>query len=393
MSNNCNKRPGAIITGGDHQGLGVFRSLAKRNIPIILLDNDHCIGRFSRYKKLFFYSPPPSEHEAYFDFLIQLSKKENLKNWVIFPNSDEIAYILSKNKAILNQYYKIPTPDWEVVKYIYVKKNTYQLAQKNGIPIPKTFFPIDLNELLSLDINYPVVLKPSIRDHFYNKIKIKAFKANNKTEVQDSYLKLTQYIPPEEVLVQEFIPGGPNQLYSFCPFFKNGKALFGISARRARQHPMDFGHASTFAEIVDIPILKQISEKFLNLINYYGLAEVEFMLDPSDNQFKLIEINPRIWGWHTLAIAAGVDLPYIQFLDMTNQALMSQPTVRPMKWVRLITDVPTVAIGLLNGRIKLKEYIQSMKGEKEFAVFSIKDPLPSFVEIALIPYLWKKRGF
>ena len=42
---------------------------------------------------------------------------------------------------------------------------------------------------------------------------------------------------------------------------------------------MDFGHASTFAEIVDIPEIKEISEKFLNLIGYYGIGEVEFMQD------------------------------------------------------------------------------------------------------------------
>ena len=77
-------------------------------------------------------------------------------------------------------------------------------------------------------------------------------------------------------------------------------------ARRARQHPMDFGHASTFAELVDIPEIRNIAERFLGLIDYYGLAEVEFMQDPRDGNYKLIEVNPRVWGWHTIAIASGV---------------------------------------------------------------------------------------
>lgn len=33
------KKIGAIITGGDFQGLGVLRTLAKKDIPIILLDS------------------------------------------------------------------------------------------------------------------------------------------------------------------------------------------------------------------------------------------------------------------------------------------------------------------------------------------------------------------
>ncbi len=45
---------GAVITGGDFQGLGVMRTLAKKEIPVILLDSDLCISRFSRFKKKFF---------------------------------------------------------------------------------------------------------------------------------------------------------------------------------------------------------------------------------------------------------------------------------------------------------------------------------------------------
>ena len=90
------------------------------------------------------------------------------------------------------------------------------------------------------------------------------------------------------------------------------KIVTGIMARRARQHPMDFGHASTFAELVKIPEIQQIAEKFLSLIDYYGICEVEFIQDPRDGKYKLIEVNPRVWGWHTLAIAAGVDLPYLE---------------------------------------------------------------------------------
>ncbi len=385
--------PGAIITGGDHQALGALRSLAKHHIPVIILDHDQCIARFSRYQKQFIHAPHPSQHREYVDFLLRLAKTNNLDKWVIFPNSDELVYILSTNKEELEQVFTIPTPGWDVIRHVYDKKNTYQLAEENQIPIPKTYFPHDLDQAGSLDLSYPVVLKPAIRDHFYNKIKIKAFRADDFEQIKTYYTILTQHIAPEEVLIQEFIPGGPKQLYSFCPFFKNGQVQFSISARRLRQHPMDFGHATTFAEKVEIPALQHISEKFLSLINYYGLAEVEFMLDPRDHQFKLIEINPRIWGWHTLAIGVGIDLPYLQYMDSTNQALPAPVETKTLKWVRLITDIPTVAQEISRGHLKWPEYLRSMRGKKVYSVFSIQDPLPFFAEIALIPYLWKKRGF
>jgi D-aspartate ligase len=386
---------GAVITGGDFQALGVLRTLARKDIPIIMLDSDLCIGKYSRFKKKFFKSPPPSNNQSYVDFLIELAKKENIHKdrWVIFPNSDEAVYILSKYKNILEEFYRVPTPDWEVIKNLYIKKNTYQLAEKNGIPIPVTYYPGSLQELVDLDLNYPAVIKPSIRDNFYSKVKIKAFRINNKEELVKTYKYVCSIIEPSEVLVQELIPGGPNHLYSFCPFFKNGEVLASITARRARQHPMDFGHASTFAELVDIPELRKIAEHFLDLINYYGFAEVEFMQDPRDGNYKLIEVNPRVWGWHTIAIASGVDLPYLLYRDMIGEEMNVSLSINHVKWVRLITDVPTVLTEIFKGRLKISDYLKSMKGKKEFAVFSLNDPLPFLIEVALLPYLWIKRGF
>lgn len=384
---------GAVITGGDFQGLGVMRTLAKKGIPIILLDSDLCIGRFSKYEKKFFRSPHPSEKESYLNFLIDLAKKEKIQGWVIFPNSDESIYVLSKYKDILEEFYRIPTPCWEVIQNVYIKQKTYKIAEENGIPIPKTYIPKNIEELLALDLQFPLVIKPSIRDHFYNKVRIKAFRIKNREELIKTYKWVCSIIDPLEILIQELIPGGPNNLYSFCPFFKNGKVVASIMARRSRQHPMDFGHASTFAELVNIPEMKKISEKFLRMINYYGIAEVEFMKDPRDGKYKLIEVNSRVWGWHTLAIGAGVDLPYILYQDLIGKKVEVQPPSIDIKWVRLITDIPTVFLEIIRGRMKITEYFASMKGKKEFAVLSFYDPLPFIAEILMLPYLWIKRGF
>lgn len=384
---------GAVITGGDFQGLGVLRTLGRKKIPTLLLDSEHCIGRYSRYTKKFIKSPHPSQRESYLSFLINLAEKENIQGWILFPNSDDAVYVLSKYKDTLEKYYRIPSPGWEVIKNVYIKKNTYKLAEKHDISIPKTYYPENLEQLLNYEFDYPVVLKPSVRDNFYNQVKIKAFRINNREELEKTYKWVCTLIDPSEVLIQEFIPGGAQHLYSFCPFFKNGQVVASITARRSRQHPMDFGHASTFAELVDIPEIKIIAEKFLNLIGYYGIGEVEFMFDPRDGQYKLLELNPRVWGWHTLGIAAGVDFPYLLYQDMIGQQIEAQTPFAEFKWIRLTTDLPTVFIESLKGNMKIGEYFKSIKGKKEFAVFAGDDLLPFIAEIIMIPYLWIKRGF
>lgn len=117
------------------------------------------------------------------------------------------------------------------------------------------------------------------------------------------------------------------------------------------------------------------------------------MIDPRDMKYKLIEVNPRIWGWHSLAIGAGVDLPYILYKDIIGEKIEVKNSVLNIKWVRLITDIPNVFREIIKGRMKFKDYLATMKGKKVFAVLSINDPLPFIAEVIMIPYLWIKRGF
>lgn len=386
-------KPGVVLTGGDFQGLAALRALFLKDIPVVIVDHDHCISRYSRCKHRFFHAPSPADTEAYCQFLIDLAARENLHEWVLIPNSDEVVYALSTHRSKLEECYRVATPVWDVIKNIYIKKNSYQLAKSIGIDIPVSFFPANIDELMELEIPFPAVIKPSIRDHLYQKERIKAYCVNNREELEKTYRHVCQLIDPSEIVVQDMIPGGANVLYSFCPFFKNGEVITSITAKRSRQHPMTFGHASTFAELVSIPELKQAAIKFLRATGYYGLCEVEFMFDKRDNTYKFLEINPRIWGWHSLAIAAGANLPHLLYSDMTGLPMETCSPVDTLKWVRLTTDIPTVIGELLNGRMCLKDYFNSMKGNKTYAVFSKHDPAPFFAELFLLPYLALKRGF
>jgi predicted ATP-grasp superfamily ATP-dependent carboligase len=384
---------GVILTGGDFQGLDALRAFSQKNVPVVIVDSDHCISRYSRCKHRFFHAPPPSNPNAYIQFLIELSGRENLQDWIVIPNSDEIVYLLSIHRDLLQKYYRLPVQSWDVIKNVYVKKNTYQLSEKLGIDIPRSYFPANADELRQLDIPFPAIIKPSIRDHLYQQVHVKAYQANNRNELMKIYMNVCKLIDPSEVVVQDLIPGGADVLYSFCPFFKAGEVLASVTAKRSRQHPMDFGHASTFAELVSVPELREPAVKFLSAIGYYGLCEVEFMYDRRDGRYKFLEVNPRIWGWHGLAIAAGVNLPCLLYDDMLGRPLEVCHPVSKLKWIRLTTDIPTVLGEIMKGHMRFKDYVASMKGDKTFAVFSKRDPLPFLAELVLLPYLAIKKGF
>lgn len=385
---------GAVIIGGDFQGLGILRSLARQHIPTYLLDQGLCIGRFSRYTGRFSICPDVNQEASFLEYLISLAKKENIGGWVIYPNDDETVCLLAKHKGELEQHYRLITPSWNVVKFAYDKRLTYELAAKCGIAIPKTFYPRTVEELEQLDIEFPSIIKASVKEPFYSRTRKKAISVGNKKQLVDEYSRAAKLIDSSQTLmVQERILGGPDNLFSVGSLCRNGELLARVVARRPRQHPMDFGHATTYAETVDIPELEETARNILRAMSYHGLSEVEFMLDRRDGKYKLLEVNARPWGWHSLAIAAGVDLPYLSYLDTLGEKVITNGFAKQVKWLRLVTDIPTVVEEILKGRMKLTTYLNSLKGKKQDAVLSIKDPLPFFVELILLPYLWRKRGF
>ncbi len=387
------ERPGALVIGGDYQGLGILRSLGSAGVPVCVIDDEHSIARYSRHTTYAARVPNLRDADRTVEALLELGRLLNLHGWVLFPTRDEGVAALSTHRNALSDIYRVPTPDWSAIRFVWDKRKTYALARELGIPIPRTWFVGQDGRLDQIEGPFPLALKPAIKEHFFYATKAKAWRANNRSELAELYHRAAEFTNQNEILVQDLIPGGGSQQLAYCAFFKDGKALGHMVARRRRQHPHEFGRASTYVETIDLPELERLSERFLRHINYYGLVEMEYKLDPRDGQYKLLDVNARTWGYHTLGLCAGVDFPRILYSDQLGldvQPCHGKPGVR---WVRLLTDLPTGIADVIDGRLGLGDYIKSLRAADTEAVFSRRDPMPGLVECALLPYLAVRRGF
>lgn len=385
--------PGALVIGGDYQGLGIVRSLGRHGVPICVLDDEHSISRFSRYATYGIRVPDLRDADATVETILDVGKLLGLEGWVLFPTRDELVATLSLRKAEISKLFRVPTPDWDVVQWMWDKWNTYRLAKDLNIPIPNTWVAASEADLENLDAPFPLALKPSVKEHFFYATKAKAWRANNREELRELFGRASQLAAPGRILIQDLIPGNGSNQFAYCAFFKDRKAVGSMVTRRLRQHPHEFGRASTYVETIDLPALEALSERFLRAIDYYGLVEVEYKLDPRDGQFKLLDINPRTWGYHSLGNSAGVDFTYSLYADQLGASVQPSRGKAGISWIRLVTDFPTSLIDVSRGRLKLREYVRSLRNFSTEAVFSQEDPLPGLVECALLPYLWIKRGF
>jgi predicted ATP-grasp superfamily ATP-dependent carboligase len=386
-------RAGAVIVGGDFHGLGIIRSLGRHAVPLCVVDDEFSIGRFSKYTTCTVRAPNLRNEKDTVDFLIEMGHSKKLQGWVLFPTRDEHVAAFSRHKQALSQVFRVPTPDWEITKWAWNKWNTYSLAQKLGIPIPRTWCPRTVEEIDQIDAEFPLAIKPSVKEDFFYATKAKAWRAENKNQLKEMFQRASGHVGSNEVLVQEIIPGDGTRQFSSCVFMKDGIVLGSMEAQRWRQHPPEFGRAATFVESIDLPVVEELTLKFLRAINYYGLAEVEYKLDPRDGKYKLLDVNARTWGFHALGSPAGVDFSYLLYADQIGDPVVTCRGRSGVGWIRMVTDLPTSMGDIWAGRLTPKAYWGSLMDFKIESVFSSEDIIPTLAELALLPYLAIKRGY
>jgi D-aspartate ligase len=383
---------GAVVVGGDYQGLGIVRSLGRKGVPVCVIDDEQSIARYSRYTTHTITVPSLRDERQTVDAVLEIGQRLNLEGWVLYPTREETVAAFARYRSLLSPFFRVPTPEWDTTQWFWDKRKTYELAKELDIPIPRTWYPNATEELEQVSGDAPYVVKPAIKEHFIYATKVKAWRANNRTELRQFFERAAAQVQPGEVMIQELIPGGGSQQFSYCAFFKDQRAIGSMMVRRSRQHPPEFGRASTFVETIDLPILEEMSVRFLSAINYYGLVEMEYKLDSRDGKYKLLDVNGRTWGYHSVGQSAGVDFPHMLFADMVGDVVRAQRGRVGVKWIRLLTDVPTAVSEILKGRQNWWAYLRSMHNIDVESVFNRDDFSPGLAELILFPYLVVKRG-
>src|SRR5947209_6610711 len=100
---------GAVVVGGDYQGLGIIRSLGRTGFPVCVLDDEPSIGRYSRYVTHAIRVQNLREEEAIVNTLLDVGRRLNLKGWVVFATRDELVTSLSRARDRLSEFFRVPT--------------------------------------------------------------------------------------------------------------------------------------------------------------------------------------------------------------------------------------------------------------------------------------------
>jgi D-aspartate ligase len=375
---------GALVVGGDYRGLGVVRSLGRRGIRVwVLTDGDDVLATRSRYcaHHLRLLGHSNAEQSA---FLRQLADEHALDGFTLFPTSDRTAAAIAQDHAALAERYVLTTPSWKTLRWAFDKRRTYELAERLDVAYPRTWTAGSAQEASELAVEFPVVIKPAVREEDNALTVAKAWRADDVCELRARFAEGAELLPPAELLIQELVPGGGESQFSYAALCEEGAPIATVIARRTRQYPADFGRASTFVETVEQPEIEAGSERLLAELRFSGLVEIEFKRHPASGVFKLLDINPRVWGWHSLCGRAGVDFPYLAWQLARGEPVAAARGKTGVRWVRHSTDIPTSLREILRHRLSAREYLTTLRGPVENAIFARDDPKPGLYEYPML---------
>jgi predicted ATP-grasp superfamily ATP-dependent carboligase len=284
-------------------------------------------------------------------------------------------------------------PAGEILEKAQDKRETLRIALECDIPIPQTTFCKSLDELekLSKGLRYPVVVKSRYSKYWSGSGRVQSGGTryvSSAEELVSVYQKLHGLIP--DPLIQEFI-SGQGCAVSLLMDQGEPKALFA-HRRIHEENPM--GGPSALAEgITPDPRMTEDAVRLLQRMRWQGVAMVEFKQNRRDGTHKLMEVNGRFWGSLPLAIASGVDFPYLLYQSLTGGRV--EPVLQYQTGLRgrHLKGEISYLLGVLKGppsgwrepyptlASTFADFIKCGRRKTVSYNYSISDPAPGLLEI------------
>ncbi|HEU4607565.1 MAG TPA: hypothetical protein VFS31_05605, partial [Chitinophagaceae bacterium] len=131
-----------------------------------------------------------------------------------------------------------------------------------------------------------------------------------------------------------------------------GKPVSYYGHERLRTYPVR-GGVTVFSRSSVNPVVKASGETLLKQLNWSGLAMIEYLYDDVSDTYKVIEINPRLWGSVMLSEFADTGF-LINYIHLCVCKPLTVTQFKDRKFIRWL--FPFDVLGYVRSGFRMKDF-------------------------------------
>ena len=331
----------AIVTDAHYRmSLALIRDLADAGVSVIAcdyVDIKNPVGFFScKLSKSVTLTRESGEAELY--ALCKRVFEQTGQKPALMPVGAQTLEIVSRSQEYFENVCGLLVPTLQQLELFNDKSRVGALAKTLGIPVPREY---DISDSLS----FPVVVKPVCGEKFGLHAESRYVIARDMAQLERAVRRFTD-ITGSAPIIQEYLSGGG----AGCSVLAhNGIVTAHVCHKRIREYPVSGGPSSCCIKI-EAPRLLEYAEKMVAECGYSGVAMFEFKSD-ANGEYRLLEINPRVWGTYPLTRACGSNFSYLWYLSSLGLLLPPFDGGKPVKMVYYPSDFAAMLEYLRRGKI------------------------------------------
>jgi D-aspartate ligase len=355
-----------------HGALAVARTLGRLGVPVYaVVEDGYTPLALSRYvTRAFVWKSWPSEPES---FLKAMSTIAEIiaRPAIVIPMDDLSAILAAENAVQLAQCFLLPRVPLQTPRRLANKASLHALCTEIGTPFARSVVPRSIEDVIAFaeGTEFPVMVKATEQWHLLNdRFNVKVIKTPK--ELFGFYEKLN-HKEFHRLILQEYIPGDDWVSHGYYNQEKNTALTF--TGRKLLGYPADAGSTAQGLSVGN-ETLRRESERFLRVVGFSGIVDIDWRKDERDGQYKILDCNPRVGqNFRMFENSAGIDVVRAQHLDLSGRPVACTSMIEG----RLFTVESFYILRILRrGALKRNAGTYLTTGS-ELAWWSRDDPLPS----------------
>ncbi len=357
-----------VILGSSVTALAVVRDAYRLKMSPLVFDTVSGIASSSRLATSLIVSAPTE--------VFPLLKKhaEVHKLWLLATSDFWIKFIVDNRGQLDELCEKILHASDEILEICLGKQKFSSFCLQNNIPVPQLYTRLDIENGTPETFSYPLLIRPA-ETHSSKKLVPKAIEAYDYKQLLNT---IAQYdaVGVEPIITQSLL--GKNLIQISVGVSRNKRDSNVYAAQKIRPLP-EACSVGSFVEVIDDAEALQVATRFFDVIDYYGIGELEILKDLDTNQYYVIEMNARPWVQYSLGPYIGCPLLGL-FVNGEKQTTLSSKTAA---WIDFLSDAYCCfsrTIGCVRlGKISIFQWAKSLFHVKRCAYLCLLDPYPGIL--------------